>query len=89
MKNNNFCKVFQIDENHQVLYNLVVVDDEETGENTTAIEMKTYISGLQMCATMSGFKKNKKTPEEHLETVTLENAQDFFKNMYELINNEE
>lgn len=78
--NNNFCKVFQIDDNHQVVYHLVVVENYETGENETGIEMKTFIQGLQMKAVMSGFEKGK-TPEEHMETVTIENANNFFNQM--------
>jgi hypothetical protein len=78
--NNNFCKVFQINENHQVIYHLVVVENEDTGENETGIEMKTFIKGSQLKATMSGFQGDV-TPEEHLKTVTIENANNFFNKM--------
>ena len=82
--NNNFCKVFQIDKNHQVIYHLVIIDNEETGENETAIEMKTFIDGLQMKAVISGFKKGK-TPEEHIQSITIENANNFFNQMNNLL----
>jgi len=80
MEDNNFCKVFQIDDNHQVIYHLVVVDNEDTGENETGIEIKTFIKGIQLKATMSGFKGDI-TPEEHLKTVTIENANNWFSHM--------
>lgn len=84
MEEDNFCKVFQIDENHQVLYQLVIIDNEETGENETAIEMKTFINGIQLKATMSGFK-GETTPEQHLKTVSIENAGNWFNHMKKLI----
>jgi hypothetical protein len=80
--NSNFSKIFQIDEDHQVLYHLIVIDDEETGENETAIEMKTFIDGLQMVAKISGFKT--KTAEEQLETITMQQAVNFFDSMNNL-----
>jgi hypothetical protein len=80
MDDNNFCKVFQIDENHQVLYQLVIIEDSD--DEQMGIEMKTFINGVQLKATMSGFKD--KTPEQHLKTVSLENANNWFNHMKKL-----
>jgi hypothetical protein len=79
--NNNFCKVYQIDEHHQVLCHLIVEDDEH-GEPETKIEIKTFIQGLQVQTKLSS---EHEITEENLDKVTEKYAKDFFKNMQELL----
>ncbi len=72
-KTNNFAKVFQIDENNQIIYfiDTIPTDDDMNEENV--IVARTHYDGLVASMTFSGFTDNKILWKK-INTITEEQA---------------